>query len=267
MQNSLFKNTKPVIGMIHIGALPGTPANHQNISELISAAVREAKIYRDCGIDGIIIENMHDAPYLRGTVGAEIVAAMTIIAFAVKIKSGLPLGIQILAGANVEAMAVAHAAGLDFIRVEGYAFAHIADEGFIESSAAKLLRYRKMIGAENIAVWADIKKKHSAHAITSDISLGLTAEAVEFMRGDAVIVTGNVTGDAPKAEDVREAKRHCKVPVFLGSGVDASNIAGFHSIADGFIVGSAFKEGGHWQNPVDEQKVKTLMSLIWQLRF
>jgi uncharacterized protein len=267
MQNSLFKNTKPIIGMIHVGALPGTPANQQSISEIISAAVREAKIYRDCGVDGIIIENMHDTPYLRSTVGAEIVAAMTMIAFAVKIKSNLPLGIQILAGANLEAMAVAHAANLDFIRVEGYAFAHIADEGLIESSAAKLLRYRKMIGAERVAVWADIKKKHSSHAITSDISLGATAEAVEFMRGDAVIVTGNVTGNAPKVEDVHEAKAHCNVPVILGSGVDANNIAEFHSIADGFIIGSAFKKNGRWQNSVDEQRVKTLMSMVWQLRF
>ena len=69
-----------------------------------------------------------------------------------KRSSGLPCGIQILAGANREALAVAHAAGLDFVRVEGFAFAHVADEGLVESSAAALLRFRKHIGAERVQV-------------------------------------------------------------------------------------------------------------------
>src|SRR5215510_14397827 len=180
MLNKIFPHPKPIIGMIHVGALPGTPANTQTVAKITAQAVREAIIYRDCGIDGIIIENMHDVPYLRRKVGPEIVAAMVIIGHAVKTESKLPVGIQILAGANIEAMAVAHAANLDFIRAEGYAYAHVADEGLIEASAAKLLRYRRMIGAERVQVWADVKKKHSAHAITADVSLGQTAETVEF---------------------------------------------------------------------------------------
>jgi uncharacterized protein len=262
MQNQLFTQSKPVIGMIHLGALPGTPANRQSVSELLQAAGEEAKIYRDCGVDGIIIENMHDVPYLRGAVGAEIVATMTVIGQAVKQESRLPVGIQILAAANLEALAVALAAELDFVRVEGYVFAHVADEGLIESSAAKLLRYRRQIGAERVQVWADIKKKHSAHAITSDISLAATAEAVEFMRGDAVIITGSVTGEAPKTADVREVKTHCRLPLILGSGVDANNLADFYPLADGFIIGSAFKKDGHWAKPVEAGRVEALLKLI-----
>ena len=167
---------------------------------------------------------------------------------------------QILAGANLEAMAVAHAAGLDFIRAEGFAFAHVADEGLIQSSAAKLLRYRKQIGAERVQVWADVKKKHSSHAITADIDIGATAEAVEFMRGDAVIVTGSVTGDPPRAEDIVEVKQHCRLPVYLGSGVTAENLATFYETADGFIVGSHFKKDGHWKNVVDAKRVKRFMA-------
>ena len=168
---SLFTRSKPVVGVIHVGALPGTPRSSQTVAELVASAREEAKIYRECGVDGVIIENMHDVPYLRGEVGPEIVAAMTAIATEVKNECRLPVGIQILAGANIEAMAVAHAAGLDFIRAEGYAYAHVADEGLIQASAAKLLRYRRMIGAERVQVWTDVKKKHSAHAITADVSL------------------------------------------------------------------------------------------------
>src|SRR5215475_9408577 len=244
MLTSLFSTLKPIIGVIHVAALPGAPANTLPVSEIITQAAREAAIYRDCGVDGVIIENMHDTPYLRGSVGPEVVAAMAVIGAAVKTESRLPTGIQILAGANIEAMAVAHAAGLDFIRAEAYAFAHVADEGLIQSSAAALLRYRKMIGAERVQVWADVKKKHSAHAITADVSLGETAETVEFMGADCVIVTGSITGLPPTVRDVREAKTHCRVPVILGSGITADNISEFYSEADGFIVGSAFKEDG-----------------------
>jgi membrane complex biogenesis BtpA family protein len=262
MKTSLFKTAKPVIGVLHVAALPGTPAHFQNVAEIVKLAADEARLYRDGDIDGIIIENMHDVPYLRGTVGPEIVAAMAVVGQAVKSESRLPTGIQILAGANLEAIAVAHAAQLDFVRVEGYVFAHIADEGIMESSAAKLLRYRKLIGAERVEVWADIKKKHSAHAITADISLAATAETVEFMRGDAVIVTGSVTGEAPKITDVQEAKAHCRLPVILGSGVDATNIEGFYPLADGFIIGTAFKKDGHWANGVDKQRVKRFMKIL-----
>jgi len=259
--SSLFPNPKPVIGVIHVGALPGTPRSSLPVAELVASARAEAQIYRECGVDGVIIENMHDVPYMRGEVGPEIVAAMTAIGSEVKSECRMPVGLQILAGANIEAMAVAHAAGLDFIRAEGYAYAHVADEGLIQASAAKLLRYRRMIGADRVQVWTDVKKKHSAHAITADVSLGETAETVEFMGADCVIVTGSVTGQAPKVSDIQEAKTYCGLPVFLGSGISESNIDEFYTEADGFIIGSSFKVDGHWSNTIDPARVTRFMNL------
>ena len=257
--NPLFDSTKPVIAMIHVGALPGTPASGLTLKAIEVQAMDDARIYREAGVHGLLLENMHDTPYLRGRVGPEIVAAMAIIARAVKDASRLPCGVQILAAANTEAMAVAHAAGLDFIRAEGFAFAHVADEGVIQSSAAELLRYRRRICAENVQVWADVKKKHSAHAITADVGIGETAHAVEFLRGDAVIVTGAVTGDAPQRADVLEVKRKTRLPVYLGSGVTAANLKEFFRAADGFIVGSEFKAGGHWSRAVEPARVEKFM--------
>jgi membrane complex biogenesis BtpA family protein len=264
--NSIFTSSKPVIGVIHVGALPGTPRNNQSVADLVKSARDEAGLYREAGVDAIIIENMHDVPYLRGEVGPEIVAAMTVIGREAKLAAALPIGIQVLAGANIEAMAVAHAAGLDFIRAEGYAYAHVADEGIIQSSAARLLRYRKMIGAENVQVWADIKKKHAAHAITADVSLGETAETVEFMGADCVIVTGSVTGKPPSIEDVSEAKRHCSLQVVLGSGISEKNIEEFYHHADGFIVGTSFKEDTHWTKPVDAARVTRFLQIVASLK-
>src|SRR5207253_11209362 len=132
----------------------------------------------------------------------------TVLALAVKEASGLPCGVQILAGANHEALAVAHAAGLDFVRVEGFAFAHVADEGIMESSAASLLRFRRHIGAERVQVWADVKKKHASHALTADVGIGETAAAAAFMRADAVVVTGSATGAEADERDVAEVRAH-----------------------------------------------------------
>jgi membrane complex biogenesis BtpA family protein len=262
----LFATRKPLVGVIHVGALPGTPRSRAGVDELIDTAAREARAYRDGGVDALMIENMHDVPYLRGSVGPEVVAVMAVVGRAVKYESRLPVGVQILAGANVEAVAVAHAAGLDYVRVEAYAFAHVADEGIIESSAAELLRFRRKIGAENVRVWADVKKKHAAHAITADVSLGETAAAVEFMLGDAVIVSGAATGEPPRASDVREAKSHCRIPVLLGSGVTPENISEFYREADGFIVGSYFKEEGLWSNTVESARVARLAEALRSLR-
>jgi membrane complex biogenesis BtpA family protein len=257
-----FPRRKPIIGMIHVGALPGTPGSKLALPKIVAEAVREARIYREAGLDGVALENMHDVPYLRGAVGPEIVSSMSIIGQAVKAEFRGVTGLQILAAANREAIAVAHAAGLDWVRVEGFVFAHVADEGFIDSCAAELLRYRKQIGAERVRVWADIKKKHSSHAITADISLGETAHAAEFMRADALIVTGPVTGRPPQPADVAEAKAHSALPVLLGSGVDAGNFREFLPTADGFIIGSAFKRAGHWKNPVDAAMVRRFMRIV-----
>ena len=111
--------------------------------------------------DAILVENMHDIPYLNRQVGPEIVASMSVICNEVKhVANNLPCGVQILAGANKEALAVAKAANFDFVRAEGFVFSHIADEGTMNSDAGEVLRYRKQIGADNVLVFTDIKKKH-----------------------------------------------------------------------------------------------------------
>jgi uncharacterized protein len=148
-----FGAARALIGVLHVGALPGTPRGKDSVEALIRQAVDEAHVYREAGFSAVIIENMHDRPYLKGGVGPEITAAMTAIGCEVKRQTGLVTGVQVLAGANREALAVAHASGADFVRVEGFTFAHVADEGLIESCAADLLRYRRTIEAERVLVF------------------------------------------------------------------------------------------------------------------
>lgn len=251
---------KAVIGMVHLPALPGTPGHTQSAADILDAAVRDAAVLLDGGVDGLLLENMHDRPYQRGAAAPEVIAVMTLAAARVRGMTGRCLGLQILAAANREALAVALAADLDFIRVEGFVFAHVADEGIIESCAADLLRYRRHIGAESVRIFADIKKKHSAHAITADLGVGETARAAEFFLADGVIVTGEATGRTANPDEVAEAKAATKLPVLVGSGITAQNIRPFLAHADGVIVGSALKENGDWTRPVSLERVRDVVA-------
>ncbi|HTK32543.1 MAG TPA: BtpA/SgcQ family protein [Candidatus Saccharimonadaceae bacterium] len=247
-----FGRPRALIGMIHVGALPGTPRAEQSLDAIAEFAVDEARAYREAGFTALLLENMHDRPYLKGGVGPEIVAAMTAIGRAVRHEVALPLGLQILAGANREALAVALAVGAAFVRVEGFVFAHVADEGLIESDAGPLLRYRRAIGAEHVAVFADVKKKHAAHALTADVDLAETARAAEFALADGVIVTGVATGREAASEDVAAVAAATSLPTLVGSGLTADNLARY-AAAEGFIVGSSVKQGGVWSNPLDRE--------------
>ncbi len=257
---------KSVIGMVHVGALPGTPKNSQSIEKIIADAVADAVILEEGGVDAIMIENMHDRPYLNRIVGPEVVAAMTAVACNIRQKVTLPLGIQVLAGANKEALSIALTAGFDFIRAEGFVFGHLADEGMMNSDAGELLRYRKQIGAEHIRIFTDVKKKHSSHSISGDISIEETAKAAEFFLTDGVIVTGAATGEKASVNDVKAVKNAVKVPVLIGSGIDEYNIGDYWEFADGFIVGSYFKTEGNWQNEVELKRVQSFMAVIKEFR-
>lgn len=229
-------------------------------------ACKDATHYKNAGVDAIMLENMHDIPYLNRQVGSEIVASMSVICNEVKKEvKNLPCGVQILAGANKEALAVAKAAGLDFIRAEGFVFSHIADEGTMNSDAGEILRYRKQIEADDVLVFTDIKKKHSSHYLTSDINIMETAQAAEFFLSDGVVLTGKTTAEATSLKEMQCVKESVNIPVLIGSGVDDGNM-GQYLGANAMIVGSHFKEDGHWSNPVCFDRVRSFMSKIERIR-
>lgn len=254
---SLFGAPRALIGMLHLGALPGTVAHRLPLEAIVERAVEEARCYHAAGFHGLLVENMHDRPYLNGAVGPEVVAAMAVAGREVRRAVPLPLGVQVLASANREALAVALACGASFVRVEGFVFAHVADEGLVESCAGELLRYRRAIGAEGVRVFADVKKKHSAHAITADVDLVETAHAAEFFLADGVIVTGASTGRAASPDEVRAVRDAVAVPTLVGSGLSPANLADY-AAAEGFIVGSSVKQGGLWSNALDPARVAAI---------
>ncbi|KAF7269733.1 hypothetical protein GWI33_017251 [Rhynchophorus ferrugineus] len=267
--HQLFSKKCSIIGMVHVEALPGTPLFKNNLEALITKAKKETELYMQYDLDGILIENMHDVPYIQARhFGPEITATMTRICTEIKtiIPNNLPCGIQILSCGNKEALAVAKACSLHFIRAESYVFGHIGDEGFTDANAGLLLRYRKEISAENVLVFSDIKKKHSSHAITADISLEETAKAAEYFLTDGVILTGTSTGIPAEVNELQALRKTTTLPILIGSGVTVDNVQDY-VMADALIIGSHFKKNGTWSNEVDEERVKIFMEKIGKNNF
>jgi membrane complex biogenesis BtpA family protein len=253
---------RTLIGMVHALALPGAPFHRHGLDRIVAQAAAEARILADAGFDGIIVENMHDRPYVLAPHGPEVTASMTRIALAVREAAPkLLMGIQVLSGGEREALAIALASGADFIRCENFVYAHVADEGLLERAAAgPLLRYRRALGAERVKVFCDIKKKHASHAITADLTIADAAHAAELFGADGVIVTGGFTGRPVRQSDLAEACAATSLPLIVGSGVTPEQVGPLFEHADALIVGSYIKRGGIWSNPLDPVRCRKLAS-------
>lgn len=248
-----------LVGVVHTLPLPGSPRWGGDMVAVLDAVRADAEALAAGGCDAIIVENMGDVPYLRGAVDPATVAAMSLATAAV-VEFGLPTGVQILAGANLQALGVACAAGAQFIRAEGFAYGHMADEGFIQASAGPLLRARAALGRD-IAIWADVQKKHASHAVTADLDLVELSLGTAFCGADVLIVTGSRTGEETALADVQAAKAG-GLPVAVGSGVTPADAWTLSSAADALIVGSYFKFDGHWRNRVDQARVAAVRATL-----
>lgn len=257
-----------VIGVVHLLPLPGAPAyDGMAMTRIIERALADAAAYEAAGLDGLIVENHGDVPFLKPeAIGPETAAAMAVITAKVKQAVTLPVGINVLANAAHVALAVAKAAGAGFIRVNQWCNAYVANEGIIEGQAATALRYRRSLAAEDVRIFADSHVKHGAHAITADRSIGELTRDLEWSGADVVIATGQRTGDAATAEEIAAVKEATVLPVIVGSGVTPENAGRILTTADGCIIASALKVDGAWWNPVDEARARAFMAGIARLR-
>lgn len=241
--------------MVHLAALPGSSGYRGDPKAIVTAALLDARTLLDGGVDALLIENMGDVPYLRGRVEPETVAATTLVASKIA-ELGAPFGVQLLAAANREALGVAVATGATFLRVEGYAFGHVADEGWIDACAGELQRARAFLRS-TVSIFADIKKKHASHSVTADLSVSDVAKGTVFCGADALVVTGTATGEVAQEADVTAA-RTAGAPVIVGSGVRSSNATRFRDLADALIVGTSLKYDDDWRKPVELDRVRSL---------
>ena len=264
----IFKKDRVVIGVVHCPAFPGSPRyDGRSMPQIYDSALRDCLAYAKGGIDGLIIENHGDVPFLRpADIGPETAAFMTAVTVRAIAETGLPTGINILANAPIHALAVAAASGAQFIRVNQWANAYVANEGLLDGDAARALRYRRQIAANNVSIFADSHVKHGAHAITGDRTITELTRDLEFFDADAVIATGQRTGDAATDEELGDVCAATHLPVFVGSGVTLQNVARILARANGVIIGSSLKRDGVWWNEVETERVRSFMDVVDALR-
>ena len=265
---AIFGRRKAVIGVIHLRALPGAPDyDGEGMDALLAHALSEAERYRAGGVDGLIVENHGDIPFAKPEeLGPETAACMAVITQAVRAATRVPVGVNVLANGAVAALAVAKAAGAAFVRVNQWANAYVANEGFMEGKAGAAARYRAWLRARDVKIFADVHVKHGAHAVTADRSIQELARDVEFFDADVAIATGQRTGDSATTEELRTIAAGTSLPVAVGSGVNPGNVGEILSVADAVIVASYLKQDGVWWNEVDPDRLATFMAAVAKAR-
>lgn len=247
-----------LIGMIHLAALPGSPRHDGGFAELIESAVADAKALEAAGFDALMIENFGDVPFYADDVPKVTVAAMTQAIGRVADAVDLPCGVNVLRNDAEAALSIAAVTGAGFIRVNVLSGVMYTDQGPIVGRAAQVARLRSEI-APDVAIMADVFVKHAAPPP------GITVEqAAEELAGralaDAVIVSGTSTGRPPSLPLLRKvAGAIPDTPIYLGSGVTASSVTRFLSVATGVIAGTAIKRRGVTTNPVDPKRAKAFV--------
>jgi membrane complex biogenesis BtpA family protein len=241
---------KPLIGMIHMPALPGAPDNTKSMKELTEFAMSEADKLEGAGLDGCIVENVGDTPLFKQDLPPYSVAAMAIVTRKVVEHTKMKIGVNMLRNACEEALSVAHVAGAQFIRCNVMIGAYATDQGIIEGCAARVARLKKELGSK-VLVFGDVHVKHAYPIFNVEIEYA-AQDLAERGGADAVIVSGARSPVPPSFERVKKVRDSIKKPVLIGSGISLSNVRKFYECSDGIIIGEPdFKVGAVWGGPSD----------------
>ncbi|MBZ5759446.1 MULTISPECIES: BtpA/SgcQ family protein [Rhizobium] len=261
---SLFGKPKAVIGVVHLMPLPGSPRyDGETVEAIYQRGLDDAKAYLHGGCDGVIVENHGDIPFAKpDDIGPETSAYMSVVSDRIRRELGRPIGINVLANASIPALSIASASGAGFVRVNQWANAYVANEGFIEGEAARAMRFRAKLRANGIRIFADAHVKHGAHAIVADRPVEEQVKDLVFFDADAIIATGQRTGHAADLGYIRMIKEAAGLPTLVGSGVTPDNVNDILGIVDGVIVASSLKYDGVWWNPVELSRVQSFITGI-----
>ena len=259
----LFGTELPIVGSIALGPLPGSPRYGGELGAVVDTALEDARTLEAGGVDALSLENMGDAPFFASQVPAETVASFGRVLAELRRHTELPIGVNVLRNDGRAALAIALAFGGSFIRVNVLSEVYATDQGLIEGIGAELMRVRRLVGGERIAVFADVHVKHATPLVVRPIGES-ALDLVERGLADALVVSGPRTGSPPALQDIVDARR--AGPVVIGSGLTADNAGTLLAAADGAIVASTFRPRGDLSKRVEPDRVEGLMQVVRGLR-
>ncbi len=250
---SMFSNTKPLIAMVHVPPLPGTPLydRARGVNGLVEGVQRDLSILLEAGFDGFLFCNEGDRPYELHA-GLESAAVMSRVVTECAPRTH-PFGVDFLWDAKC-ALAVAVATGAGFMR-EVLTGTWESDMGLWQGEAAHVLRERRRLDADGVAILMNVTPEF-ASPIGRRLPADAARSAVVSSLADAILVSGSMAGAEPGREVLEQVRDAVPldVPVLLNTGARAETIAGYLEVADGCIVGTDLKVDGYTWNPVDRDR-------------
>jgi membrane complex biogenesis BtpA family protein len=265
----LFGVQKPIIGMIHLKALPGSPKSSLSVTEVLSYAIDDLNSLIEGKIDGVMVENYNDYPFQPFTAEPSTLVSMSLIVKELIQTSSVPIGVNVLRNACSDALVIASLTGAEFIRCNFLTGAYVTDQGVIVGCAHILKRLQKQLSCikteSNPLIFGDVLCKHASPISPRTLDLE-AVDALERGLADAVIITGDRTGLPAQLSDLKLLRKKNIQPILVGSGVTVDSIQEILPYIDGAIIGTSFKQDNKISKPIDSKKVEELMQKVHEFR-
>ncbi len=246
------------IGMVHTLPLPGSFRAEADIETIVKRAVADAVTLERAGFDAVVVENVNDAPYDDNPMTWLRVAALTRVCAEVRRAVSIPMGID-ACGDQRAGFDIAAVTGASFIRLSYLVDLRISARGLCEPCSGAAVLHRRAVGAQDVAMFADIQVKHT-YPLLPEIPLEMSARWAVAAGADALIVTGAETGAQASTDELARTAKAAGVPVVAGSGVSPQNVKEQYAVCSGAIIGSSLKRGGSLMNPIDEELARAFIS-------
>lgn len=262
---TLFSTRKPVIGMVHLGALPGSPLHDAKagLEGLVTAARSDLAALQDAGFDAVMFGNENDRPY-EFDVDTASTTTMAFVIGQLCREISVPFGVNVLWD-PMSTVALAAATGASFCR-EIFTGTYASDMGPWTPDAGKAMRYRDRLGRSDLAMLYNVSAEF-ADSLDRRSLPDRARSAVFSSIPDAVLVSGAITGEAARMEDLEAVKAVLPdVPVMANTGVKHDTVADVLKIADGCIVGSALKVDGDTWKAIDPERARDFMDRVRKAR-
>ena len=261
----LFCVTKPIIGMCHLRALPGDPQFDPNkgLEWVYECSLADVQALQAGGVDAILFSNEFSLPYLTH-VETVTVACMAAVIAQLKPYLHIPFGVNVLWDARAS-LDLAVATGARFVR-EVFTGVYGSDFGLWNTNPGAMIRHQHHIGAHNVRLFFNIVPESAVYLGQRQIA-DIARSTVFNARPDALCVSGLTAGSEVSTQTLKIVKDVVpQIPVFANTGVNLDNVAEQLAVADGAIIGSAFKVDGNTWNAVDVERVKAIMNKVKAIR-
>lgn len=258
--SALFGGTKPVIAMVHLAPMPGTPLYDAEggVEAIVEAARRDLKALQDADVDAVMFGNENDRPY-ELQVDTASTATMAFVIGQLRKDIQKPFGVNVLWD-PMASVALATATGASFMR-EILTGTYASDMGPWTPNAGKAMRYRDRLDRSDLVMLANVSAEFAYSLDRRDLA-DRARSAVFSSIPDAILVSGAITGEAAEMADLVAVKKVLPdTPVLANTGVKHSTIADVFKVADGCIVGSSLKVDGDTWKAVDAARAAEFMRL------